>query len=562
MFQRVSCKSGRPVREFLTSHIWSAAWLREAEVEAARKANITLYELMQRAAQAAYDVIVHSFPDTRHWLVLCGSGNNGGDGFEIARMAACSRRVTVVAVSSSKPLPTEAATALSALKGLGKGAVCVEDAQAWLDKGAQTEEVDLIVDGLLGIGMNGPPRGLCEQLINIANSIPVPRVAIDIPSGLNAETGDAAGACILADLTVTFITLKPGILTGKARDYVGQVHINALQLENWLMAEDQQKEVFSRRLECKHLLKLLPKPKSCRCIHKGANGRLLIIGGDTGFGGAVIMAAEAALVAGSGLVRVLTRSEHISPLLSRCPEVMACELTHNALLQALDWASCVAIGPGLGQEHMGRSAVRIVEMHLKEGNVPSVWDADALNILAQNDTREDEEQSINALSTSAGLFRLGNRIITPHSGEAARLLQCSVSNVERDRFSATEMLVQTYGGVALLKGPGTVLQVAEDADKCMASGAAKELLSQRRAIVDAGNSGMATGGSGDVLTGVIAGLLAQGFDPWHAACAGCLAHAAAGDLAVASRGGERGLRATDLITHLPACFNPSAEVFD
>nr|CCC91489.1 conserved hypothetical protein [Trypanosoma congolense IL3000] len=550
-------------QQSLLSSVWSAAWLRRAEVEAARAQGVALYALMQRAAAAAFSVFRREYPHTRHWLILCGSGNNGGDGFEIARLASEQVRVTVVAVEASKSLPIEATTAHAALlERIQQGAeVVMKDSRAWMED-TVLGDVDLVVDGLLGIGMGGPPRDHYAELIERVNKLPQPRVSIDIPSGLNAETGDVKGACVRADHTVTFIAIKPGLLTGLARNYVGKLHYDPLQLADWMLAPEQEQSIFCRRLESSHLVPLLSRSVPSSCIHKGANGKVLLVGGDSGFGGAIAMSAEAALRTGSGLVRVLTRAEHIAPLLCRCPEVMTETLTETSLRLALEWATCVAVGPGLGQAEWGKRALCLVDQHLRKSGIPSVWDADALNILAAcNGWRDQGTCGVEDSTLVVSDKRLANRIITPHSGEAARLLGCTVAEVEQDRYHAAEELAAMYGGVVLLKGPGTVLYASEDMRATRLPPAAELLLSSARAVADVGNSGMATGGMGDVLTGIIAGFLAQRLSPWHAACVGCLVHGTAADLAATAQGGERGLTATALFDHLPACINPTPELF-
>ncbi|ESL07319.1 hypothetical protein TRSC58_04993 [Trypanosoma rangeli SC58] len=531
--------------KLLQTCVWRAAWLRETEVEAAREHKVSLYTLMNWAAHAAFKAIRSEYPPLQRWLVLCGGGNNGGDGYEIARIAAeAGLRVTVLSIKRTKPLPPEATNAHTAL--VNRGGVAIHEVENWGDA-AMSEGFDLVVDALLGTGIGGAPRGDYARCINWANTLTVPRVALDIPSGLNAETGTAEGACIRAELTVTFIGVKPGLLTGRARDYVGRLHYSYLLMGDWLLERERQEQIFCRRLSSLHL-DWIVHPRS-PCAHKGMNGKLILIGGDIGFGGAVIMAAEAALCTGAGLVRVLSRAQHAMTLLSRCPEVMVEELTEANLQKGLEWSTCVAVGPGLGQGEWGCEALAKVLAHCQQHpEKPSVWDADALNIMAA----QLQKGGANPFATP-----LTNRIITPHPGEAARLLQCTVDEVEKDRFQAAKRLAETYGGVALLKGPGTVLYTAEGMDPATApSITARSLLSTRYVLVDAGNSGMATGGVGDVLTGVIAGLLAQKFSEWYAACVGCLVHGTAGDLAAEVQGGERGLRATSLLKHIPICVNP------
>ncbi|RAU33774.1 bifunctional ADP-dependent NAD(P)H-hydrate dehydratase/NAD(P)H-hydrate epimerase [Enterobacter sp. RIT418] len=489
--------------ESIPHSIWHADDLRRAEKEAADSLGITLYELMQRAGEAAFTVAREAYPDAPHWLILCGHGNNGGDGYVVARLAVgAGLRVTLLAVESEKPLPEEATLAREAWLNAG-GLIHASDA-SWPD------DVDLIVDGLLGTGLKQAPREGAAALIARANGHAAPVIALDIPSGLLAETGATPGAVISAAHTVTFIGLKPGLLTGKARDVVGTLHHSALGLESWLVGQ----ETHLARFDASQLAEWLPprRPTS----HKGDHGRLVIIGGDRGTAGAIRMTGEAALRSGAGLVRVLTRVENIVPIITARPELMVHELTPQSLEESLEWADVVVIGPGLGQQSWGKQALQKVENFRK----PMLWDADALNLLAINPDKRH------------------NRILTPHPGEAARLLNCSVAEIESDRLLSAQRLVKRYGGVAVLKGAGTV--VASESEQ---------------GIVSAGNAGMASGGMGDVLSGIIGALLGQKLPLYDAACAGCVAHGAAADR-LAARYGTRGMLATDLFDALRRVVNP------
>ncbi|ELP5044195.1 bifunctional ADP-dependent NAD(P)H-hydrate dehydratase/NAD(P)H-hydrate epimerase [Enterobacter ludwigii] len=489
--------------ESIPHSIWHADDLRHAEKEAADSLGITLYELMQRAGEAAFNVACTAYPESSHWLILCGHGNNGGDGYVVARLAvAAGIHVTLLALESDKPLPEEASAAREAWLNAG-GVIHATDI-VW------PEEIDVIIDGLLGTGLRSAPRDPVATLIARANAHSAPVVALDIPSGLMAQTGTTPGAVIQAAHTVAFIALKPGLLTGKARDVTGTLHHNALGLESWLAGQ----ETHVSRVDASLLAQWLPprRPTS----HKGDHGRLVIIGGDHGTAGAIRMTGEAALRCGAGLVRVLTRIENSAPIITDRPELMVHELTPQSLEESLEWADVVVIGPGLGQQAWGKQALQKVENFRK----PMLWDADALNLLAINPDKRH------------------NRILTPHPGEAARLLNCSVAEIESDRLLSARRLVKRYGGVAVLKGAGTV--VASD---------------EALGIVDAGNAGMASGGMGDVLSGIIGALLGQKLPLYDAACAGCVAHGVAADK-LAARYGTRGMLATDLFCTLRRVVNP------
>ena len=487
----------------LPHSVFSAEWLRKVEGQAAQETGISLFTLMQRAAEAAFSLTQRTYPDARHWLVLCGHGNNGGDGYEVARLAKnAGLRVTLLAVENDKALPEEAQQARQGWLACG-GRVGSSNAQ-W------PEDADVIIDGLLGTGLSCAPRAPYTTLIDAINAGSAPVISLDIPSGLNAQTGQAAGRAVHANHTISFIALKPGLLTGQSRDYVGSLHYAALGLDSWLRGHT----ALLQRLDATQIGQWLSPRRPCS--NKGEHGRLVVIGGDVGFAGAIRMASEAALRTGAGLVRVLTRIENIAPIVTARPELMVHELTPQSLEESLEWADVVVIGPGLGQQAWGKQALQKVENFRK----PMLWDADALNLLAINPDKRH------------------NRILTPHPGEAARLLNCSVAEIESDRLLSAQRLVKRYGGVAVLKGAGTV--VASD---------------ETQGIIDAGNAGMASGGMGDVLSGIIGALLGQKLPLYDAACAGCVAHGVAADK-LAARYGTRGMLATDLFCTLRRVVNP------
>ena len=476
----------------------------QLEQQGADALGITLYELMLRAGQAAYEHLNRHWSDARHWLILCGHGNNGGDGYVLARLGqAAGKTITLLACDSEKALPEEAQRARD----------------AWLDAGGEIhaagaawpEQVDVIVDTLLGTGTQRAPAEPYATLIQQANAHAAPILAIDMPSGLSARNGTTPGEVINATHTLSVVALKPGQLTGKARDVIGALYYADLGLATFLAGETAP----MARYDASALTRWLKprKPTS----HKGNHGRLLVVGGDAGTAGAVRMTAEAALRTGSGLVRVLTHKDNIIPILTARPEVMVDELTDERLKEALAWADVIAVGPGLGQREWAKQALKAVAGSEK----PMLWDADALNLLAISAEKRQ------------------NRIITPHPGEAARLLNIETSEIESDRLHAAQTLAQKYGGVVVLKGAGTIIASEQG----------------EMAFADVGNAGMASGGMGDLLSGIIASLMGQQLPLFGAACAGCVAHGAAAD-AVAAQRGTRGMLATDLLDLLWQFVNP------
>ncbi|NDL61448.1 bifunctional ADP-dependent NAD(P)H-hydrate dehydratase/NAD(P)H-hydrate epimerase [Acerihabitans arboris] len=488
----------------LPHSVYTAEWLRRWEGEAAGLAGVSLYELMERAGDAAWRTLSWLYPFAGHYLILAGHGNNGGDAYVVARLAqAAGKQVMLIECAGHSPLPEQARLARQAWLDAG-GAILVADA-AW------PERVDVIVDGLLGTGLAAAPRAPYDELIAAANAHAAPVVALDIPSGLNADTGAVAGDVINAAHTVTFIALKPGLLTGKARSVTGRLHYDDLGLAPWLA---RQTPIMERLTAAQLTRWLTPRDP---CAHKGDNGRLLIVGGDRGLSGAIRMTGEAALRTGAGLVRVLTREENIGALLTARPELMVEPLDDESLRHGLEWADVIVIGPGLGQGDWAKNALRIVENCTK----PMLWDADALNLLAINPQKRH------------------NRIVTPHPGEAARLLNSKVGDIESDRLLFAKNIIKRYGGVVVLKGAGTLVA---DAGGHMA-------------VADVGNAGMASGGMGDLLSGIIGGLLAQKLSLYDAACAGCVIHGATADLLAAEKG-TRGMLATDLLPALYQFVNP------
>lgn len=276
------------------------------------------------------------------------------------------------------------------------------------------EGIDLIIDGLLGTGLSSAPRAPYDALIARANAHAAPVLALDIPSGLNAQTGACAGDAIVAACTVTFIALKPGLLTGRARACVGALHYADLGLSGWL----QQHPAPIRRLSREYLPGWLT-PRS-PLAHKVDHGRLLLVGGgNAGMGRSIAVAGEAALRSVARLVRVLTHMQYEAALLMARPELMVQALSDATLHEGLDWADVVVIGPGLGQDGWAKSALSAVE----NCNKPMLWDADGLNLLAMSP------------------FKRQNRILTPNPGEAARLLNCRVAEIESDRLLAAQKLV-------------------------------------------------------------------------------------------------------------------------
>lgn len=498
-----------------TRELYGAAGAREFDRRLIEGRGVPGYALMCAAAQAVWREACERWPGIGQVAVFCGGGNNGGDGFEVARLARRDgRAVTVIDLAKRAP-SGDAALARAAWQSAG-GSV-----EPWSDAVGRLEGADLVIDAILGTGLSRPPEGTAREAIvaiNAHHRRGGAVLAVDTPSGLDVTTGAALGDCVEADATVTFIARKFGLHTGVGPDFAGAVRYAPLVAGGF---DVERPAAVARLLDRDMLSAWFPRRR--RSAHKGNSGHVLIVGGDHGMAGAALMAARAALHCGAGLVTVATRDDHAVALAAAQPEAMFRGVADaTALAPLLARADVVAIGPGLGQSEWSRAL-----WHAVRGCDRLVVDADALNLLAAEPHRAD------------------NWILTPHPGEAGRLLGLTAAEVQRDRRAALVALARRYGGHPLLKGAGTL--VYEGAEPARPQ--APEV-----ALCPYGNPGMAVGGMGDVLTGVVAACLAQGMPPGQAAVAAVTVHALAGDAVAAGR--ERGLLPSDLIAELRSIVNP------
>lgn len=478
----------------LPATLYRTEQVRELDRIAIQDFAIAGLELMQRAGCAVFQQLKNKWPKAKSVAIFCGGGNNGGDGYIVARLALeAGLKVSVYSLAAVDKLSADALTAYQSFRE-AQGVITVFQGDEII--------VDLIVDALLGSGLDRPVTGLYAMAIERINQSLAPVLAVDNPSGLNTDTGTVMGCAVKADCTVTFIALKQGLFTGQAADYCGEIRYADLALPA---------AVFKALSPSAVRVIKTPLAPRARYSHKGDFGHVLIVGGDFGYSGAARLAGEAALRIGAGLVSIATRPAHAVLMNVGRPELM-CHGVENAehLAVLLEKASVVVIGPGLGQSDWAKALFESVLRSQK----PLIIDADALNLLAQKPSMNN------------------NWILTPHPGEAARLLACSTAEIQEDRFAAVLALQNKYKGVVLLKGAGTLIASSMEC-----------------AVSTTGNPGMASGGMGDVLAGVIAGLLAQGLDLKEAAQQGALGHGWAADLA-AGRDGERGLLASDLMAYL------------
>jgi len=478
------------------------------EKVAYEKYNLSPYQLMCRAGQAAFGLLQANWKDVNSIAVCCGLGNNGGDGLVLARLAKA--KGLTVNVYQVGDLQTER------LSSEAKQA-----RQDWLQQGGEIIpfspydfQGELIIDAILGTGVRSPLPQIFTKTIQALNQTSLPILSIDVPSGLNADTGEPLEAAINAKATITFIGLKIGLLTGKAPDFIGELFFDNLGIPSERVLGVTPK---GHRLDYNEVIQALPKRHLSS--HKGDFGHVCVIGGgQTGFSGAVCLAGEAALRTGAGLVSAVIAPESM-PLMARSPMELMCHgLSRPKDLKfLLEKANVIVLGPGLGQTTWSKIFFRAALAIEK----PCVVDADGLNWLAKLPHKRE------------------NWVLTPHPKEAARLLGKTTEEIQRDRIKAAQSIAQKYGGVTVLKGAGTI--ICDESDQINVSAGGYPILG--------------SGGTGDVLSGIIGGLLAQGLSLRDAAKLGVNIHLEAAKLEQTL--GDRGMIASDLFLHIRTLLNPT-----
>lgn len=493
-----------PTTDQLPYALYSAAQVREFDRISIEEYSIPGADLMERAGTRAFHWMQARWPGLSEIVVVCGVGNNGGDGFVLARHAKQGGlQVRVLQLGDPGKLKGDA----------------LAMAEAWQAVGGEIEPFNglpgkpgLIVDAMLGTGLEREVGGAWAEAIDRINRHQAPVFALDVPSGLNADSGRVMGNAIRAEASLSFIGLKQGMFTGEGPECCGQVVFDALDVPARVYARQL---LAARRIDWQKQGALMAKRR--RTAHKGDFGHLLLIGGAPGYPGAIRLAAEAGARCGAGLVSIATHPEHANAINLGRPELMCRGVEWpEDLAPLLQRATVIALGPGLGRDAWGERLFQAAS----EVELPQVLDADGLYWLSRHPSRRDD------------------RVITPHPGEAARLLESTSAEIESDRFAAVRALQARYGGVVVLKGAGTLISDGSSHPPALCSG---------------GNPGMASGGMGDLLTGIIGALLAQGQDLRSACELGVSLHAAAGDRA--AREGEIGMLAGDLLPHLRGLLN-------
>ena len=495
--------------------LYTADETRKLDNLAIKEKGVSGYSLMQMAAEFSLDIILREFSPIEKLIIFCSKGKNSGDGFLLAYFAKeFGLEVTVVMSNSASELKGISSRAFQEMK---ESKVKVIKTKSAHDLSVSNETV--IVDALIGTGLKGKLRTNIQDSILLLNKLGLksPVVSLDIPSGIDPDSGHVEDICVYADITATFVAQKRGCFTSIGKKASGEVIYSNLEIPKKVFSKvGAQSAIIDYE---NSISKIVYREEDA---HKGNFGHALIIGGDKGLGGAGILASRAAVYSGAGLTSLVTRPEHISASLVSCPEVMVKGVDSGQdLEQYLLKPNVIAIGPGLGQSAWSEQMIQRVFWEAEKRDVAVIMDADALNLLT-------------TLKLSAKLPK--KLILTPHPGEAARLLNTETSAIESDRFGAASKIQKKFGAVVVLKGSGTII--------CNKHGDYHNF-----GICDSGNPGMATGGMGDVLTGIIAGILAQGLSLKDASETGVDLHAKAADLA-SLEVGEAGLTPSDVIEEL------------
>jgi hydroxyethylthiazole kinase-like uncharacterized protein yjeF len=506
----------------------TAEVMRRLDQKAIQEFGIPGLVLMENAARSTVSAMFHHFRGllTQRVGIFAGRGNNGGDALAVARHL-LNRGVScqVYLLTPEGEVRGDAATNLQILTRMGAEIFPIANAKEWEACQAKAIQNDLFVDGIFGTGLKGPVGGIHQKVIEFINALHRPVVAMDIPSGLDADRGRILGTCIRAALTVTFGLAKTGLLLQPGKQVAGKLLVADISIPSAAIEAEPIKDHLIVGDDFSHHL-----PPRKPDAHKGDFGHLFVLSGSPGKTGAAALLCQAAVRVGTGLV-TLGIPESLNPIMEvKMTEAMTEPLpetkdktlalkARSRIHELLLKKNALAVGPGLS---LNAETARLIRRLVQETDLPTVIDADGLSAW------------VGKMDLIQKTKRKGTVVFTPHPGEMARLLQCPIQQVQRDRIQVARNFAQTHGQVLILKGADSLVATPEG-----------EIF-----INPTGNPGMATGGMGDVLTGMVGGFLAQGLPPVEAAKLGVFLHGLAGDW-VAHRKGERGMAATDLIEEIP-----------
>ncbi len=499
--------------------LYSAAQIKDIEQSYAQQSSAGTYPLMEKAGAAAFDQLISNWRNARKILVVTGKGNNAGDGFVLARLAAEQRlKVYLCQLAELTELKGDALTAYQKITQRVINQVAIDE--------VKFSDFDVIVDAMLGTGIKGKLTEPYLSAINRINANKVPVLSIDIPTGVEADTGFVHNEAVRADITTTYVGHKKGMYTGDSARYRGRVKLFKLDIPDQYYQQHKFHLCSQNWSSLSHLL----KSREMTC-HKGQFGHTVIIGGYSGMSGAAILASTAAARCGSGLTSAWVSEQCATSLVNYTPEVMAIGVEKSEISSLVtapsSSAKTLVVGPGLGQTDWANQWLEVISNNAPIKNNHQVWDADALNWLAQQPSSHKNKHN-------------DARVLTPHPGEAARLLGVTTYSINQDRYWAAQKIAETYGGVCVLKGTGSIIADAKGV----------------QVVCPVGNPGMASGGMGDVLAGIIGALLAQGFSLMNASILAVCIHGEAADKAAGKKAYYRGLLASDLFEHLPGLLNP------
>ncbi len=507
-------------------YLLKASEMREADNYTINTLGIPGIVLMENAGIAAVDALNEAVPPEypRKICILCGKGNNGGDGFVIARhLFLGGDEVNVYLLGEKKALSGDAETNMKIAEKLGIAVTETPGAEEWEKHSETLLRSEIIVDAILGTGITKPVEGLYKTVVNAINRTEAFILAVDIPTGLQTDDGGMMGAAVIADMTVTFAYPKISHMMPPAEHYCGEIIVADICIP----PEAVKFEEGKRELLLDSKVKKILQPRNMT-DHKGDFGHLLVIAGSMGKIGAATMTARSATLSGAGLVSIAAPASCVPVIQSTLTQEMAISLQDDntgkfitksidTVLKTLEKKTAAALGPGMGTEP---ETSKFLDAFLNEVDLPTVIDADGLNILAEN-------------KTQMKIIKGRKVILTPHPGEFSRLTGISTKEIQEKRLELARRFAMEWGITLILKGYRSVVATPEG-----------DIY-----ISTTGNPGMASGGSGDVLTGIIGGLLAMGTDPIDAACYAVHAHGLAGDIAEEKQG-EVSMNAGDIMSSI------------
>ncbi|MEF9840816.1 MAG: NAD(P)H-hydrate dehydratase [Lachnospiraceae bacterium] len=487
-----------------------------ADTKTIQEIGMSSMVLMERAALKSVSIMERKKVDLSNVLVVCGSGNNGGDGFAIARLLQLKgKKVTTVFVGNQTSCTKETAQQMQILRNYG----------FIIEHTIPQGEFSAIIDCIFGIGLSRPIKDQYYRIIEEINQKCSEKIAIDIPSGISAATGEVLGIAFQAHMTITFAFEKIGMVMYPGAQYTGTVMIADIGIPFHIFEENldifytYDKEDLSKRM-----------PQRTPDTHKGSYGKVLMVVGSKGMAGAAYLSSKAAYTVGAGLIIIYTHEDNRLILQQQLPEAIIRTYTvydEAKLEELLEWADVTVIGPGIGENNL---ALQLLEGTLRMGTTPCVLDADGLNLLSKNKQLWE-------------YIKFGNYVLTPHMKEMCRLLNCSMKELQNQRFESVLELAETYNITCVLK----------DARTCVAS------KNHHLYVNTSGNNAMAKGGSGDVLSGIIAGLFAQKLSSHYAATVGVYLHGLSGDYARTQKG-NYGVLASDIVESISGVIIQSGEV--